>query len=200
MLQDTHSIYKDPLSGKEIPKDFSNVLPVCKAERVEDCPAICVLNTEAPFPLLQYKRRKHINDTGSNHSNASDNSTRTSQDPCSSTTTTAATTTTTETMTATTTAISALLEFSLMEPIEPKENPHVPPPKVDATSLDSLVSPSCMKFINDLQNEIHKISVERETLKLEMMSAQAMLNILQSRIDLLSRENEDMKRSIRDTQ
>lgn len=200
LLQDSHSINKSPLGITEVPGDSQNALPVCKTESVEDCPPLCVLNTEAPFPLLQYKRRKHNNETGSNRSNGSENSTRTSQDPCSSTTTTAATTTSAEMMmattSATTTAISALLEFSLMEPLEPKENPCVPPPALDAASLDSSMSPSCRKFINDLQSEIHKISVERETLKLEMMSAHAMINILQSRVDFLNKENEDLKRSV----
>lgn len=198
--QDSHSINKSPLGITEVPGDSQNALPVCKTESVEDCPPLCVLNTEAPFPLLQYKRRKHNNETGSNRSNGSENSTRTSQDPCSSTTTTAATTTSAEMMmattSATTTAISALLEFSLMEPLEPKENPRVPPPALDAASLDSSMSPSCRKFINDLQSEIRKISVERETLKLEMMSAHAMINILQSRVDFLNKENEDLKRSV----
>ncbi|OMO88837.1 No apical meristem (NAM) protein [Corchorus capsularis] len=78
---------------------------------------------------------------------------------------------------------------------QPKENPHVLPATYDTASLDSVVPPGCMKLINELQNEIHKISVERETLKLEMMSAQAMINILQSRVDSLSKENEDQKRT-----
>ncbi|EEF29762.1 hypothetical protein RCOM_0351490 [Ricinus communis] len=205
--QDNHSIRRDPLNINELPKDSQTVdefrrhdLPVCKTERMDDCPP-CVLNTEASFPLLQYKRRKHNDEMVSNRSNASENSTRTTQDPCSSTTSTGATTTTTDTTmttaTATTTAVSALLEFSLMESIEPKESPRVPTLKFDSFGLDSTVPPSCMKFINDLQSEIHKISVERETLKLEMMSAQAMINILQSRIDFLNKENEDLKRSIR---
>ncbi|KAF2318459.1 hypothetical protein GH714_007878 [Hevea brasiliensis] len=205
--QDTRSINRDPLNINELPKDSENNnelqrddLPLCKTERVDDCPP-CVLNTEASFPLLQYKRRKHNGDTVSNHSNASENSTRTTQDPCSSATSTAATTTTDTTMTtaAATTAISALLEFSLMESIELKEDPHVPPRRLDTASLDSSVPPSCMKIIYDLHREIRKISVERETLKLEMMSAQAMINILQSRIDFLNKENEDLKRSIQDT-
>ncbi|KAJ9175477.1 hypothetical protein P3X46_014027 [Hevea brasiliensis] len=209
-MQDTHSINRDPLNMNELPKDSENVnefqrddLPLCKTERVDDCPP-CVLNTEASLSLLQYKRRKHNGDTILNHSKASENSTRTTQDLSSSTTSTAATTTiaTTDTMmttaTATTTAISALLEFSLMESIEPKENPRVPRPRLDTSNLGSSVPPSCMKFINDLQSEIHKISIEKETMKLEMMSAQAMINILQSRIDFLNKENEDLKRSIRD--
>ncbi|KAK6228307.1 hypothetical protein SCA6_000647 [Theobroma cacao] len=191
---------EDSPPNDEVPRESLNErtddcppLPPCKIERSDDCPPLCVLNREAPLPLLQYKRRRH-NDSGPNHANVSENSTRTTQDRCSSTTTTAATATTSPSS-ATTTAISALLEFSLMESIEPKENPHVPPPTYDTANLDSVVPPGCMKLINELQNEIHKISVDRETLKLEMMSAQAMINILQSRIDSLSKENEDLKRS-----
>ncbi|EEF29764.1 hypothetical protein RCOM_0351510 [Ricinus communis] len=112
---DNHSIRRDPLNINELPKDSQTVdefrrhdLPVCKTERMDDCPP-CVLNTEASFPLLQYKRRKHNDEMVSNRSNASENSTRTTQDPCSSTTSTGATTTTTDTTmttaTATTTAI-----------------------------------------------------------------------------------------------
>ncbi|XWS08040.1 hypothetical protein CRYUN_Cryun41cG0043300 [Craigia yunnanensis] len=201
--QDIQYANEDAPPNNEVPRESPNErtddcppLPLCKIERSDDCPSLCMLNREAPLPLLQYKRRRH-NDSGPNHANVSENSTRTTQDRCSSTTTTAATTTTSPSS-ATTTAISALLEFSLMESIEPKENPHVPPPTYDTASLDSVVPPGCMKLINELQNEIHKISVERETLKLEMMSAQAMINILQSRIDFLSKENEDLKRSNRD--
>ncbi|XP_065870941.1 NAC domain containing protein 50-like isoform X2 [Euphorbia lathyris] len=201
--QDNHSISRNPFNINEVPKDSENFdefqrenLFMCKTERADDCPP-CVLNTEAPFPLLQYKRRKHNDDAFSNRSNASDNSTRTTQDRCSSTTSTAATDTTMATANATTTAISALLEFSLMESIEPKERTLVPPRRVDAAGLDLSVPPSCMKFINDLQSEIHKISVEKERLNLEMMSAHAMINILQSRMDFLNKENEDLKKSIR---
>ncbi|OMO62789.1 No apical meristem (NAM) protein [Corchorus olitorius] len=198
--QDVQYPNEDAPLNYEVPRESLNektedrpLLRPCKIERSEDCPPLCVLNREAPLPLLQYKRRRH-NDSASNHANASENSTRTTQDRCSSTTTTAATTTTSPSS-ATTTAISALLEFSLMESIEPKENPHVLPATYDTASLDSVVPPGCMKLINELQNEIHKISVERETLKLEMMSAQAMINILQSRVDSLSKENEDQKRT-----
>ncbi|GAV64752.1 NAM domain-containing protein, partial [Cephalotus follicularis] len=176
-----------------------DLLPMCKREREEDVTPLCVLNTQAPFPLLQYKRRRH-NDSSSSHSNASGNSTRTTQDLCSSTTTTAAKTATTTISTsmasATTTAVSALLEFSLMESLEPIERPHVRQPTFDATNLDLSVSPSIQKFLNDLQKELHKVSVERETLKLEMMSAHAMINILQSRIDFLNKENENLKRNL----
>ncbi|GMJ14243.1 Arabidopsis NAC domain containing protein 51, SUPPRESSOR OF GENE SILENCING 1 [Hibiscus trionum] len=115
------------------------------------------------------------------------------QDHCSSTTTTA--TTTTSPSSNTTTAVSALLEFSLMECREPieKKPPRVPPPIYENANLDSMVPPGCMKLINELQNEVRKISAERETLKLELMSAQAMVSILRSKIDLLSEENEELK-------
>ena len=94
--------------------------------------------------------------------------------------------------------LSALVEYSLLESFEPKDSTPAPPPEFDAANLNSSVPPSCLKFIQDLQNETHKISLERETLKFEMTSAQAMINILQSRIDLLNKENEDLKRSIRE--
>ncbi|KAB2063444.1 hypothetical protein ES319_A10G216500v1 [Gossypium barbadense] len=201
-LQETEHAGKDALPNDEVPREMLNdktddcpPLPPCKVERPDDCPPICMLNREASLPLLRYKRRRHT-DLGPNHANASENSTRTTQDRCSSTTTTAAAATTTSPSSATTTAISALLEFSLMESLELKENNHrVPPPTFDIANLDSVVPPSCMKLINELQKEIRKISVERESLKLEMMSAQTMINILHSRIDSLSKENQELKRS-----
>ena len=152
---------------------------------------------QRPSLLMRYKRRRQ-HEVNPNHSNASETSTRTSQDHCSSTTTTAATalTTTTSTTTATTrNFLSALVEYSLLQSIEPKDSLSVTP-AFDSANLDSPLPPSCLKFIKDLQSEIHKISVERETLKFEMMSAQAMITILQSRIDHLNKENEDLKRSV----
>ncbi|GKU91641.1 hypothetical protein SLEP1_g5486 [Rubroshorea leprosula] len=196
-LQDINSVDNDPPNiderSDDCPRESRTMLPACKIERSNDCPQppLCVLNKEAPLPLLQYKRRRH-NDSGANRANGFEHSTRTTQDHCSSTMTAAAT----ETSSATTVAISALLEFSLMESIEPKQNLHFPPPTYDAANLGSPVPPSCMNLINQLQNEIHKISVERETMKLEMLSAQAMINILQSRIEFFSRENEELKRNI----
>nr|AHJ79210.1 NAC domain protein NAC69 [Gossypium hirsutum] len=171
-------------------------LPPGKIERLDNGPPLCLINREAPLPLIHYKRRRQ-NDSGPSHANISENSTRTTQDHCSSTTT--AGTTTASPSSDTTTAVSALLEFSLMESIEPKKKkPHVPPPIYETANLDSMVPPGCMKLITDLQNEIRKISAERETLKLEMMSAQAMINILQSKVDFLSKENEDLKRNNRE--
>ncbi|PPS01588.1 hypothetical protein GOBAR_AA19070 [Gossypium barbadense] len=181
---------EDAPPSADVPRESPNertddctLLPPCKIERSDDCPPLCMPNREAPLSLFGHKRRRH-NDFGPNHANVTENSTRN----------------VTENSTRMTQDLSALLEFSLMESMEPKENLHVPPtPKYNATTiLNSMVPPSCMKLINDLQKEIHNTSIERETLKLEMMSAQTMIDILQSKIDFLSKENEDLKKSNRD--
>ncbi|CAN1287766.1 NAC domain containing protein 52 [Linum perenne] len=194
--QDKYCITKEAFDVNEVPKETRDLLSLCKNESVEmeDDAPMCVLNTEAPFPLIQYKRRKHGHDYDSNGSEKS--MTRTTQDLCSSTTTTTDTMMTTTA--ATTTAVSALLEFSLMEPKERTPPPPSSPkePAFTPASLESLVPSGCMKFINDLQREVHKVSVERETLKMEVMSAQAMIYILQTRIDALNKENGDLKRSL----
>ncbi|VVA97114.1 unnamed protein product [Arabis nemorensis] len=143
-------------------------------------PPPCILNKEAPLPLLQYKRRRQ------NESN--NNSSRTTQDHCSSTTTTVDNTTTliSSSAAATNTAISALLEFQLMG-ISDKKNLQQPlRPHKEASPEERL---------NDLQKEIHQMSVERETFKLEMMSAEAMISILQSRIDALRLENDELRKN-----
>ncbi|KAG2240947.1 hypothetical protein Bca52824_096952, partial [Brassica carinata] len=153
-------------------------------DRPPPTPSVCVLNKEAPLPLLQYKRRRQ------------NESTRTTQDHCSSTTTTVDNTPTlvssTTAAAATNTAISALLEFSLMGISDKNENPPQPPRK-EASPPATLSSPE--EKLNDLQKEIHQMSVERETFKLEMMSAEAMISILQSRIDALRQENDELKKS-----
>ena len=140
---------------------------------MDDYPSPCLANSR-PSPLLRYKRRRN-NESNSNHSNGLETSTRTSQDHCSSTTITTTAPATTRNF------LSALVEHFLLESIEPKDSLSVSPP-FDIANLDSSVPPSCLKFIQDLQNEIHKISVERETLKSELRSAQTVFNILQSQI------------------
>ena len=165
---------------------------------VDDEQSLPCMENRVTLPLLKYKRRRQ-NEFNSEYSNVSENSSRITQDRCSSTTTTAATTTMPiRTIPTTKNFLSALVEYSLLESFEPKDSTPAPPPEFDAANLNSSVPPSCLKFIQDLQNETHKISLERETLKFEMTSAQAMINILQSRIDLLNKENEDLKRSIRE--
>ena len=189
LFQDTQSINEAPLSASEVPRENQNALVVCKSERMDDYPSPCLANPR-PSPLLRYKRRRN-NELNSNHSNGLETSTRTSQDHCSSTTTTTTAPATTRNF------LSKLVEYLLLEYIEPKDSLSVSPP-FDIANLDSSVPPSCLKFIQDLQNEIHKISVERETLKSELRSAQTVFNILQCRIDRLNKANEDLKRNAQD--
>ncbi|GJV93584.1 hypothetical protein Tco_1541397 [Tanacetum coccineum] len=51
-----------------------------------------------------------------------------------------------------------------------------------------------LKFINNLENEVMNVSMEKEQLKIELMRAQAMINILQSRVDKLTKENNWLRR------
>lgn len=142
---------------------------MCKRERSEE---------PEPLSLGQAKRSKH-EDPNSSHANGSEDSTTTSQDP---------------TLMTTTNFSSALLEFPLLESVEPKESQPSNPQTFDSSNLEKSVPPGYLKFISNLENEILNVSMERETLKIEVMRAQAMINILQSRIDLLNKENEDLRR------
>ncbi|KAJ0249498.1 NAC domain-containing protein [Hirschfeldia incana] len=145
----------------------------------EERPPHAGIIKEAPSPLLHYKRRRQ------NESNNSKNSSGTTHDHCSSTTTTLIPSSAAAAA-ATSTAISALLEFSLMDISKKKENTIASPP----TPL-----PTHEEKLSDLQKEIHEMSVERESFKLEMMSAEAMISILQSRIDALRQENDELKKN-----
>ncbi|WZY83587.1 NAC domain containing protein 50 [Brassica napus] len=151
------------------------------ANKDERPPAVCVLNKEAPLPLIQYKRRRQ-NESSNN------NSSRTAEDYCSSTTTTVDNTPTlvssSTAAAATNSAISALLEFSLMGISKKKEN--LLRPHKEATLEEKL---------NDLQKESKQMSDERKSFKLEMMGAEAMISILQSRIDALRQENDELKKN-----
>ncbi|KAG6391501.1 hypothetical protein SASPL_149257 [Salvia splendens] len=141
---------------------------MCKRERSED-PEL--------LSLSQSKRGKPDEDPNSGHANGSEDSTTTSQDPC--------------TMMTTTNFSSGLLEFPLMEPIE---NPPLSTLAFDSSNLEKSVPPGYLKFISNLENEILNVSMERETLKIEVMRAQAMINILQSQVELVTKENEDFRR------
>ncbi|CAN7107394.1 NAC domain containing protein 50 isoform X2 [Brassica rapa] len=167
--------------------EAEEALKLEQAEEDERPPPACVLNKEAPLPLLQYKRRRQ---------NEPNNSSRTTQDHCSSTITTVDNTTPTlissSAAAATNTAISALLEFSLMGISAKKENTPQPPNK---EAYPPAPLPSTEEKLNDLQKEVHQMSVERETFKLEMMSAEAMISILQSRIDALRQENDELRKN-----
>ncbi|KAK7391525.1 hypothetical protein VNO78_19941 [Psophocarpus tetragonolobus] len=216
VVQDTQSINKAPFDVNKLPIETQNLLAVCKRESMAEYPSpekddnnhkhmdeYPSPQTDNPKPFSQiYKRRRH--NLNSNNSNVSGDSFRTSQDPCSSTITTAATSLPTTTAAATTTNtapkkhfLSALVEFSLLESLESKESlPSIKAPDFDSENLESPMPPRCEKFIKHLQSEVQKLTVEKETMRFEMMSAQAMINILQSRVDILSKENEDLKRMI----
>ncbi|KAK4385559.1 NAC domain containing protein 50 [Sesamum angolense] len=144
---------------------------MCKRERSEDDPEL--------LSLSQTKRSKY-DDPNSSHANGSEDSTTTSQDP--------------PTKMTTTNFSSALLEFPLLEPLEMKETHPANAHAFDSSNLEKSVPPGYLKFISNLENEILNVSMERETLKIEVMRAQAMINILQSRIDILTKENEDLRR------
>ncbi|CAI9759778.1 unnamed protein product [Fraxinus pennsylvanica] len=141
-----------------------------KRERSEEDPE--------PLSLSQSKRSKH-DDPNSSHANGSEDSTTTSHDP--------------STMMMTTNFSPALLEFPLLEPVEPKENNPVNLLTFDSSNLERSVPPGYLKFISNLENGILNVSMERETLKIEVMRAQAMINVLQSRIEILTKENEDLR-------
>lgn len=157
----------------EHPSEPQGIPFICKRERSED---------PEPLSLGQNKRSKQ-DDPNSSHANGSEDSTTTSQDPP-------------PTM-MTTNFSSALLEFPLLESVEPKETQPASTATFDSSNLEKSVPPGYLKFINNLENEILNVSMERETLKIEVMRAQAMINILQSRIDLLNKENEDLRRLVR---
>ncbi|KAE9612154.1 hypothetical protein Lal_00022226 [Lupinus albus] len=210
--QDTESVTKAPFDVNKLPIETQNLLAVCKRESMAEFPSpekedSKLMQDARPSPQPDnhkafsqiYKRRRY---NLNNHLNASGDSIRTSQDPCSSTITTAATTLPAETAitnpSTTNTApkkhfLSALVEFSLMESLESKE---VQSPDFDADNLELTVPPSSVKFIKHLQSEMQKLSAEREAMRFEMMSSQAMVNILQSRVDHLNKENEELKKMV----
>ncbi|KAG5557218.1 hypothetical protein RHGRI_007477 [Rhododendron griersonianum] len=185
-LGDTHSINKAALHQTELPNSSQNFSFICKKERSEDYPSQCVADAE-PISLVQNKRSKPDN-PNSSRGNGSEDSITTTHDFHISTTTST---------TPTTNMSIGLLEFPLLESLEPKENNPNKTLTFDAANLEKSVPPGYLKFISNLENEILNVSMERETLKIEVMRAQAMINILQSRIELLSKENEDLKRVIR---
>ncbi|CAH9055421.1 unnamed protein product [Cuscuta epithymum] len=168
-LDQAGSLLKAPQS----PADPQVLSLVCKRERLED---------PEPLSLSQAKRSKQHSDPSSSHANGSEDST-TIQDPP---------------PTIMTNYSPSLLEFPLLDSIEPKEShPSNVHTTFDSSTLEKSVPPGYLKFISNLENEIMNVSMERETLKIEVMRAQAMINILQSRIDLLNKENEDLRRVVR---
>lgn len=150
---------------------------ICKRERSED---------PEPLSLAQSKRSKNDRPSSSHANGSEDSTTTTSQDLP-----------TTTMMMTTNDSSPTLLEFPLLDSIETRENqPSNNAHTFDSSTLEKSVPPGYLKFISNLENEILNVSMERETLKIEVMRAQAMINILQSRIDLLNKENEDLRRVV----
>ncbi|KAG5533127.1 hypothetical protein RHGRI_027374 [Rhododendron griersonianum] len=178
--QDVHPIDKAPLRLVEVPYISENIPFVCKRERSDDCPQ-GTSDTE-PISLVHNKRSKN-DDPNSSRANGSEDSTTTTHDLRISTT-----------MTTSTNFSSAFLEFPLLEPIDPKENHTSNFHSFDASNLEKSVPPGYLKFISNLENEILNVCMERETLKIEVMRAQAMINVLQSRMDALDKENCELRR------
>ncbi|KAJ8445068.1 hypothetical protein Cgig2_022588 [Carnegiea gigantea] len=156
-------------------REVQTIPPICKIERADDGPVPCTVEPE-PLSLGPNKRLRH-SEPDSCHSNASEISTTRTQGPCSSSM-------------GTTNFTSGLLEFPLLESVEHKERPSPP-----ANVIDINVPPSYLKLFEELRNEIYRTSIEKESLKIEVMSARTMINILQTKVDHLTRENEELKRS-----
>lgn len=73
------------------------------------------------------------------------------------------------------------VEIPLLESLGVKYN--------SSTPTFNSVPPGFLKFIGNLENEIIEISLDRERLKIELMRAQAMIDILQSRVEAFTNEN-----------
>ncbi|KAL3731989.1 hypothetical protein ACJRO7_028782 [Eucalyptus globulus] len=193
MLQEMPS-HVPPVCRNELPTKTQCLLAVCKSETmgetIDDPSAICPTNRETA-PLLHYKRRRDI-DLNSIDSTGSENSPKKTEGPSSSTITTA------RSAMNLTCGLSTLVEYSLMESLEIKEKPHLPLSTFAPANLNTTAPPECLDFIHSLQEEIYKVSIERETLRLEMLSIRSMANVLQSKVEHLTKENEELKRKVQD--
>lgn len=94
--------------------------------------------------------------------------------------------------------VYVLEENTLMESLQQKENSPVLRSPINAPVPDAFLPPEYMGFIARLQEEVFKVSMDRETLRHEMISVQAMNNILYSLIEELTEKNEELKRGIQD--
>ncbi|KAL9688148.1 hypothetical protein QQ045_032563 [Rhodiola kirilowii] len=91
-----------------------------------------------------------------------------------------------------------LLEFPVSKANDADENPRLSPSpnRFNIATFNMPVHPSYLELIKNLQSEIHSVSAEREKLSIEMMHAHAMIDVLQSRINFLLEENEDLKEAM----
>lgn len=190
IIQDLPSSEAAAVQHTDLPTKTRCLLDVCKSERLDASPGPD--NLDITPPILRYKRRKSI-DLNSKASDCSENSIKAPHGTCCSSTTTATTQETNQSS-----RLSALVEYSLMESLQLKERSSVPQSTFDASVLDSSIPPEYMGLISNLQDELYKVSMDRETLRLEMFSVRAMVNILQSRLENLTKENEELKKKIQD--
>ncbi|KAK6929144.1 NAC domain [Dillenia turbinata] len=86
----------------------------------------------------------------------------------------------------------------LLESIDADETPLVVPPRYETGNAKLTVPPGYEEFFHKLQSELRYVYIERETLKMELSNARAVVGILKSRIDLLDKENEDLRRVVQD--
>ncbi|XP_047943523.1 NAC domain containing protein 50-like [Salvia hispanica] len=86
------------------------------------------------------------------------------------------------------------VEIPLLETLGAKDNLQGSTPTFNSAELEKSVPPGYLKFISNLENEIIDISMDRERLKIEVMRAQAMINVLQSRVEALTKENAELER------
>ncbi|GAB2236503.1 hypothetical protein Droror1_Dr00028334 [Drosera rotundifolia] len=162
------------VASSGLPRETQQILPLCKLEGTDED----MVDPE-PFPVVPNKRLRHGLD--SSHSNTSEISTnRTQIGPCSFST-------------GNTNSTPQLLELPLLDSVgSHKERSPCHHSQVDI--IDINVTPSYLKLFEELRNSIYKISIEKESLKIEVMSARTMINILQGKIEHLGKENEDLKR------
>lgn len=120
------------------------------------------------------KNKRSRRELDSRHSNASDISTTRSHGSSSSAERTDMT--------------SELFDFPVSEALEdPRDGPSLPRGMIDMN-----VPAGYLKLFEELRSEIYKLSLEKESLKIELMSARTMINILQTKTDQRS-NNEDMQ-------
>ncbi|GJU88072.1 hypothetical protein Tco_1300495 [Tanacetum coccineum] len=90
---------------------------------------------------------------------------------------------------------SALVEYPLLESIAAKKSrPLTTSTSFNASTIENSVPPGYLKFISNLENEVMNVSMKKEQLKIEVMRAQVMINILQCRVDKLIEENNGLRR------
>ncbi|KAI4302310.1 hypothetical protein MLD38_038071 [Melastoma candidum] len=175
------------LGHSELPAKTQYLLAVCKSETLgetlEDRPTECPPVREMPA-ILRYKRKRDI-DLNSVYSTVTETSQKKINDPCSSTATTAASPAPNSSI-----PLSTLVEYSLLDSLENKDRVRNMADKTPA------MSPESLEYINSLQEAIYKVSIERETLRLEMLSIRSKAHVLQEQLEHLRNENEELKRKL----